>query len=171
MAPSRAAATVVPVHELEVSFREAMAHVVSPVTVITTMVDSVPTGTTVLAFASLSVAPPMVFFALDNRGGMIERVREAGRVGINVLAGSQDEVALRFARRDLADRFADLNWHEDHGLPHIEGTTSWLRCEELELVPGGDHTVVLAKVAAAESAGNSGLGFHLRRFTDVSPHG
>ncbi len=157
------------VQHLEAIFRDAMARVASPVTVITTMVDGVPSGTTVSAFASLSVDPPMVFFALDNRGGMIERVREVGRVGVNVLAGNQADVALRFARRDLPNRFSDLAWREDHGLPRIEGTVSWLRCEALELVPGGDHTVVLARVADAETFGDSSLGYHLRQFKDVRP--
>lgn len=156
-------------NELEVIFREAMARVPSPVTVITTTVDDTPAGTTVSAFASLSVDPPMVFFALDNRGGMIERIREAGRVGVNVLAGGQSEVAMRFARRDLADRFYGLAWREDHGLPRIDGAVSWLRCEELQLIPGGDHTVALATVADAETAGDASLGYHLRLFKDVRP--
>ncbi|MDO5675953.1 MAG: flavin reductase family protein, partial [Propionibacteriaceae bacterium] len=78
--------------QLEVSFREAMARVPSPVTVITTTLDGVPWGTTVSAFASLSVDPPMVFFALDNRGGMIDRIRQAARVGVNVLAGDQADL-------------------------------------------------------------------------------
>ncbi|GAA4889315.1 flavin reductase family protein [Tessaracoccus lubricantis] len=157
-------------HELEVSFREAMARVPSPVTVVTTMLDGVPTGTTVSAFASLSVTPPMVFFALDNRSGMIERIRETGRVGINILAAGQGEVALRFARRDIPDRFADLAWQDDHGLPRLEGSVSWLRCEQLEFVAGGDHTVVLATVAAAEAHSDSSLGYHLRQFRDVIPY-
>ena len=147
-----------------------MAHVPSPVTVITTMVDGAPTGTTVSAFASLSIDPPMVFFALDNRGGMIDRVRESGRVGINLLAGDQSEVALRFARRDLPDRFAGLGWHADEGLPRIDGAVAWLRCEELEFRPGGDHTVVLAHVTEAEFDGDESLVYHLRAFRDVGPH-
>lgn len=155
------------VHELEENFRNAMARVPSPVAVITAMIDGEPTGTTVSAFASLSVDPPMVFFALDNAGGMIDRIRTARRVGINVLAGKQAEVALRFARRDLPDRFADLNWRVDHDLPRIDATAAWLRCEELEFVAGGDHTVVLARVAAAEALGTSSLGYHLRQFKNV----
>lgn len=146
-----------------------MAHVPSPVTVITTMVDGAPTGTTVSAFASLSIDPPMVFFALDNRGGMIDRVRESGRVGINLLAGDQSEIALRFARRDLPDRFAGLDWHEDEGLPRIDGAVAWLRCEELEFRPGGDHTVILGHVATAQTDGVSSLAYHLRQFRDLRP--
>lgn len=63
----------------------------------------------------------MVFFALDNRGGMIDRVRQAGRLGVNILAGGQDDIALRFARRDLPDRFKNLDWRLDHDPPASTG--------------------------------------------------
>ena len=160
---------MVGVDELSTTFRDAMARVSSPVTVITTIVDGAPTGTTVSAFASLSVDPPMVFFALDNRGGMIDRVRAAGRIGVNILAAGQDEVALRFARRDLPDRFAGLAWRDDRGLPRIDGAVAWLRCEQLQLVPGGDHTVILGHVDDAATEGERSLGYHLRTFRDVGP--
>ena len=52
------------VDDLHSSFRDAMARVAAPVTVVTTSVDGVPTGTTVSAFASLSITPPMVLLAL-----------------------------------------------------------------------------------------------------------
>lgn len=163
--------TVGAVDDLQSTFRDAMARVPAPVTVITTTVDGVPMGTTVSAFASLSIAPPMVLLALDNRGGMIERARATGRIGVNVLAGDQADVAVRFARRDIADRFAGLAWHEDHGLPRIDGVAAWLRCEELTFEPGGDHTIILGTVAAAEAADGSSLAYHLRRFQDLPPTG
>lgn len=162
-------ATVDAVDPLIDTFRDAMARVPAPVTVITTAVDGAPTGTTVSAFASLSLTPPMVVFALDNRGGMIDRVRESGRLGVNILGAGQGDLAIRFARRDLPDRFAGLDWTVDHGLPRLDGIVSWLRCEELELLPGGDHTVVLAHVTAAETLGDHSLGYHLRTFRDVGP--
>lgn len=161
--------TVVAVDDLQNSFRDAMARVAAPVTVVTTSVEGVPTGTTVSAFASLSIAPPMVLLALDNRGGMIGRVRAAGRIGINVLAADQADLALRFARNDLPDRFSGLAWHEDHGLPRLDGAVAWLRCDELTFEPGGDHTIILGTVAAAQVQGDTSLAYHLRQFQGLPP--
>ena len=155
------------VDELEQAFREAMARVSAPVTVITTCVDGTPSGTTVSAFASLSIAPPMVVLALDNRGGMIDRLRTAGRAGINILAGDQAGIAQRFARRDLADRFAGLAWRDDHHLPRFDGVAAWLRCEQLTFEPGGDHTIVLGTVAEAVSADARSLAYHMRQFRSL----
>lgn len=146
-----------------------MAHVPAPVTVITTTLGGMPTGTTVSAFASLSITPPMVVFALDNRGGMIERLRASSRAGINILSGDQAHIALQFARRGAADRFDDLDWHADHGLPRISQATSWLRCEELQFVPGGDHTVVLGTVTEAQTTPGPSLAYHLRTFRNLTP--
>lgn len=155
--------------DLEQAFRDAMARVPAPVTIVTTIDDDgVPHGTTVSAFASLSIAPPMVLFALDNRGGMRNRIAAAGKVGINVLAGDQADVALRFALPGL--RFEETPWHLDGGLPRLDGVAAFLHCDHVELLPGGDHTVVLGTVRSAESVGDQSLSYHLRQFHAVPPH-
>lgn len=150
--------------ELAQGFREAMAQVSAPVSVVTTMVEGVPHGSTVSAFASLSVHPPMVIIALDNRGALVNHVRASGRLMLNVLADDQADVALRFATRTVADRFDGLAWTEDHGLPRLDGAAAWLRCERVVLEPGGDHTVLLATVFATETSGRGGLTYYRRQF-------
>ncbi len=152
----------------ELDFREAMANVSAPVTIITTMVDGVPYGSTVSAFASLSVHPPMVLFALDNRGALINHVRSTLRIGVNVLSSAQANLAVRFATRGLPNRFDDIDWFEDDGLPRISGSTAWLRCDEVTCTPGGDHTVLLGTVSAADSSGVDGLTYYQRRFGSAS---
>lgn len=149
---------------LEADFREAMAHVSAPVTIVTTTVDGEPHGSTVSAFASLSVTPPMVLVALDNRGALVGQVREAGRLAVNVLAADQSALAIRFATRGLQDRFAGIDWAFDDGLPRLAGTSAFLRCDRVTFEPGGDHTVLLATVAAAESSDVDALTYYLRGF-------
>ncbi|MGO1488412.1 MAG: flavin reductase family protein [Arachnia sp.] len=152
----------------ELDFRDAMAHVSAPVTIITTMVDGVPYGSTVSAFASLSVHPPMVFLALDNSGALINHIRASGRIGVNVLTSAQAPLAVRFATRGLEDRFAGIDWVEDDGLPRLPDSTAWLRCDEVTFTPGGDHTVLLCTVSGAETAGVDGLTYYQRRFGSAS---
>lgn len=150
--------------QLAIDFREAMSRVPAPVTVVTTMLDGRPHGTTVSAFASLSVHPPMVVIALDNRGALVEQVRRAGRLGVNILSETQTEEAVRFATPGLRDRFDGVKWSSDEGLPRLAGTAAWLRCEHVVLEPGGDHTVLLATVATAESSGSGSLTYYRRQF-------
>lgn len=149
---------------IELDFREAMAHVSAPVTIITTMIDGVPYGSTVSAFASLSVNPPMVVLALDNRGALINHVRTSQRIGVNILSSAQGDLAVRFATRGLQNRFDGIDWIDDGGMPRLQGATSWLRCDEVTFTPGGDHTVLLGTVSAAETSGVDGLTYYQRRF-------
>lgn len=149
--------------ELTEAFKEAMAHVSAPVSVMTTMRDGQPAGSTVSAFASLSVTPPMIILALDNRGSLIDQLRETGLLGINILASDQAQIAVQFARR-VPDRFAGLDWQPDDGVPRLAGITAWLFSDELQFEPGGDHTVVLATISKAETLGDDGLTYYRRDF-------
>ncbi len=150
--------------QLADDFREAMAHVSAPVSVVTTMVDGVPHGSTVSAFASLSIHPPMVLIALDNRGALVGHIRRSGRLAVNVLADDQEGIARRFATPAIRDRFEGIAWTNDNGLPRLAGATDWIRCDQVVFEPGGDHTVLLATVSAAETSGRPGLTYYLRHF-------
>lgn len=149
--------------ELAEDFKEAMAHVSAPVSVMTTMTSEGPVGSTVSAFASLSVTPPMIILALDNRGSMVDHLRASGVLGVNILASGQARLAVRFASK-IDDRFDGVDWVYDHGVPRLEGITAWLFCDQLKFEPGGDHTVILATVAGAETLGDDGLTYYRRDF-------
>lgn len=84
---------------LTAAFREVMSGVATPVSVVTAMDDGRPHGTTVSAFSSLSMQPPMVLVALDRRSELLGLITSSLRFGINVLGGGQSALALAFARK------------------------------------------------------------------------
>lgn len=127
------------------SFRDLMAGVCAPVTVVTTAIDGRPHGATVSAFASLSLRPPMVTIALDRNSVLLERILAVGRLGVNVLGRAQDELALAFARRAV-DRFAGVEWRMEHDLPRLLEAPGWMACDLADTVQGGDHILLLAEV-------------------------
>jgi len=86
-------------------FRDLMAGVWAPVTVVTTMNQDAPHGATVSSLASLSLNPPLVSVAFDRGSALLPQILAAGRFGVNILGHAQDELAVTFARRG-ADRFA-----------------------------------------------------------------
>lgn len=133
----------------EAQFKDLMASVPAPVTVLTTAGLDGPAGTTVSAFMSLSLEPPMVLAALNNDSALLAHIRNAGFFGVNVLAHGQTDVALSFARKS-DDRFAGVVWELDHGLPRLAGTTGWIVCELAEALPGGDHAILLGDVKHAD---------------------
>src|SRR5881397_2729846 len=123
-------------------FRDLMAGVCAPVTVVTTADGDGPHGATVSSFASLSLRPPLVTVALDRRSGLLARILDARRFGVNVLASAGDELALRFARRD-GDRFGSVPWSSSRGLPRLDDAAGWAVCDLRQVVAGGDHLLLV----------------------------
>jgi flavin reductase (DIM6/NTAB) family NADH-FMN oxidoreductase RutF len=154
--------------DIKAVFREVMAGVCSPVAVVTAADGSRPHGSTVSAFTSLSLHPPMVVVALDRTSRLLALIRDTGRFGVNVLGSGQSALARDFARRD-GDRFAAAPWRLEDGLPRLEGTTGWLACRAAELVPGGDHVLLLGEVTRAQPAHGSPLTYFRRTFGTHAP--
>ena len=131
-------------------FRDLMAGVCAPVTVVTTMTNGVPHGATVSSFASLSLNPPLVSVAFDRGSALLRQIQAAGRFGVSVLGHAQDELAVTFARRG-ADRFAAAPWFTDHALPRLAGAPGWMACELDRSIEAGDHLLLFGLVTAASS--------------------
>ncbi len=144
-------------------FRDVMAGVCAPVTIVTTAEEGQPHGATVSAFASLSLRPPMVTVALDNASQLLARIERTGRFAVNVLGRAQDELAMLFARRAV-DRFAETDWHLDHGLPRLLAAPGWIVCELARSVEGGDHRLLLGTVTHAVSTPAAPLVYSHRTF-------
>ena len=148
---------------LETQFREVMAAVCTPVSIATALDGDHPHGTTVSAFTSLSMTPPMVLVSLDRGSELLTMVRRTRRFGLNVLAASQSGLAVAFARKGR-DKFEGVSWGVDHDLPRIDGVIGWLGCHTARFVPGGDHVVVLGDVEIAAHCPGPPLTYHGRIF-------
>lgn len=150
---------------LQHRFRDVMAGVATPVSVITSIgAAGLPHGTTVSAFASLSMGPPMVLVSLDRGSDLLVVVRESGRFAVNVLGADQASIALAFARKGGTGKFQGVRWDLDHGLPRLPGAPGWLACDVAELVDGGDHVLALGAVVAAGTSDGRPLTYHGRVF-------
>ncbi|GAB3845823.1 flavin reductase family protein [Dactylosporangium cerinum] len=144
-------------------FRDLMAGVCAPVTVVTTADGDGPHGATVSSFASLSLRPPLVTVALDRRSALLARILGSRRFGVNVLGSADDDLALLFARRDQ-DRFGTVGWSPSHGLPRLDSTAGWAVCDLRQVVEGGDHLLLMGLVTHAEPSHRSPLVYGHRTF-------
>jgi flavin reductase (DIM6/NTAB) family NADH-FMN oxidoreductase RutF len=148
-------------------FRETLSCVPGPVTVVTTLVGGRPHGTTVSAFCSLSADPPLVLVSLDRSSDLLGLVRETGRFAVNLLAAGQEEIGLACARKG-PEKFEAVAWRDECGLPRIEGAAGWLACDIRELLPGGDHVIVVGLVTACDTREADALVYRRRRFLHVA---
>jgi flavin reductase (DIM6/NTAB) family NADH-FMN oxidoreductase RutF len=131
-------------------FRDLMAGVCAPVTVVTTMAGSVPRGATVSSFGSLSLDPPLVSVAFDRGSTLLGQIQATRRFGVNILGHAQDQLAVTFARRG-ADRFAGADWFADHELPRLADAAGWLVCDLHRCVEAGDHLLLFGLVRTAST--------------------
>jgi flavin reductase (DIM6/NTAB) family NADH-FMN oxidoreductase RutF len=146
-------------------FRDVMSGVSAPVTVVSSMAGDRVYGTTVSAFSSLSLDPPMVLVALNRTSRLLALIEESRRFGVNVLAAGQSDLAGRFARQPSVKDFSGFGaWRTDHRVPRLAGTVGWVACDVVDLVPGGDHLVVLGSVVAAETSDGDPLIYYRRRY-------
>jgi flavin reductase (DIM6/NTAB) family NADH-FMN oxidoreductase RutF len=148
---------------LEKSFRAAMGNVAAAVSVVSTLEDGVPHGTTVSAFSSLSMDPPMLLVSLDNRSTLLTKLHIGSVVGVNVLAAHQEQVALHFARKG-DDKFADVAWQVEDEAPALVERHAWVSMVVEQLILAGDHTLVLGRVRAADTSDSDALTYWRRTF-------
>lgn len=149
-------------------FRAAMGQVCTPVTVVTALDGERPHGTTVSAFASQSMDPPMVMVSLARNSRLLPTLTLGGRFAVNVLSEKQSELALHFASKS-ENKFEGQPWHLREGAPCLAGAATTLICETNEQLAVGDHVIVCGTVVHAETSTAAPLTYHARSFGTHSP--
>ncbi|MHA6194824.1 flavin reductase family protein [Pseudomonas wadenswilerensis] len=130
------------------SFREALGHYASGITVITSHVDEQPLGFTCQSFYSVSMNPPLVSFSVMRNSASYPGIRQAGRFLVNILSGDQAGISNQFARKGT-DKWHGVEWQRSPlGNPIIAGSLHWLDCEIHAEHAAGDHLIVIGEVKA-----------------------
>ncbi|GAA3513117.1 flavin reductase (DIM6/NTAB) family NADH-FMN oxidoreductase RutF [Streptosporangium album] len=153
-------------------FRQALAVHAAGVVVITAQTDGVPVGLTATSFSSVSLAPPLVSFYVDQSSTTWPWLRQADHFAVNVLSSDQSELAARFARKGV-DRFAaPTSWRPGPlGVPLLGGVSAQLICAPHSTVGIGDHILVVGLVTETNlEPGSRPLLYHQGRFGRFAPH-
>ena len=129
--------------------REALGLFPTGVAIITTIVDSIPIGTTVSSFNSVSLDPPLVLFSIAKNAAALNAWKIANEFAINLLGEDQSQLSNRFAR-PLTDKWDGIEpvFAQAIHAPLIPGALGWLECESYAQHDGGDHIIFLGRVVA-----------------------
>jgi flavin reductase (DIM6/NTAB) family NADH-FMN oxidoreductase RutF len=131
-------------------FRQVMGNFATGITVVTTYgPDGKPYGLTVNSFASVSLNPLLVVVCLDNRLTGLPSFKDSKRFGVSILSEAQEELSRLFAKKD-SERPSTIFFEGSHGLPLLRHSLGCLECETVATYPGGDHTIFMGHVLAAE---------------------
>lgn len=137
----------------EYRFRSVLSRFASGVTIVTAVdSDGADHGITVSAFSSLSLEPPLILACIDHATVMHGVLATATAFTVNVLAADQEELARKFSDPDN-DRFDGASFtHGSNGAATLTGVAAHLECALTHRFEGGDHTVLVGRVEAAEAS-------------------
>lgn len=155
------------------SFREALGHYASGITVITSHIDDEPIGFTCQSFYSVSMSPPLVSFSVKSNSYSYPKIRQAGRFAVNILSGEQVKISNQFAQQG-ADKWHGVEWQESPlGNPIIVGSLHWLDCEIHAEHAAGDHLIVIGEVKVLklqEAAATQPLLYFKGQYCNLAAH-
>lgn len=128
------------------SLRRALGQFCSGITVVASVVDSIPIGLTCQSFFSLSLEPPLVALAASKSSTSFPLVRARRLFSVNVLADHQRAVSAALAHTGV-DKWAGIEWHAGrHGQPILPGSLVSLECRLETVHETGDHYLVVGEV-------------------------
>jgi flavin reductase len=121
------------------------------VSIVVAEVDGHRHGRTVSSLVSLSLEPPLVGISVAQSASIHELLRDAGTWAVSVLAGGQDELAMRFARSGVPPL---VLWDgvevRDDDPRLIAGAAGWLIARTVETLVTGDHTFFVGEVESVQ---------------------
>ena len=128
--------------------RGALRGLISPVTVITTMLDGRAWGLTVSAFTPVCLDPPTILVCVNRETATAACIAAEGRFGVNVLAQHQTSLSQRCAAPGVPKFLAPselLPADPESRVPIICDALVSFECAA-ERVEVGTHFVVLGRV-------------------------
>lgn len=107
-------------------------------------------GLTMNSVTSVSLDPPMLLICPASGSQTLRAMRKSRIFCVNFLAGTQEGLARRFARREQ-DKFDGVPFRSGRlGAPVLEGVLASFECCIDGVFPGGDHEIVLGLLTHAE---------------------
>ncbi|HEY1977932.1 MAG TPA: flavin reductase family protein [Candidatus Baltobacteraceae bacterium] len=148
-------------------FKHTMRHVPTGVTVVTSFKDGEPRGITVSAFASVSADPPIVLICINRAARSYLFISASRAFCVNVLAGSQRDLAERFSGKIRDRQFDEMQYRVgETGAPVLEGTIAHFECTVTEEHHAGSHSIFLGRVIACAGRPGTPLGYFNGGFHD-----
>ncbi|WP_328379187.1 flavin reductase family protein [Streptomyces sp. NBC_00440] len=128
-------------------FRQVFRRYPAGVVAVTADSGRGPVGFTATSLTSLSLEPPLVSFGIAVTASSWPHIERATTAVINFLSSDQEPLARTFAKSGI-DRFAaPTQWRRlPGGEPVLGGVAGWLRLGVEQIVPAGDHRIVVARV-------------------------
>ena len=155
------------------SFRATLAQWASGVTILTSHHNGLRVGITASSLSSVSLEPPRVLICVAKRLYTHTVIIESKVFAVNILSAAQQEWGMRFAGRvsEGEDRFAGIDYFTaETGSPLLPDVLGWLDCRLSAAYDGGDHSIFVGDVVAANAvASGEPILYYNRQWRQFSP--
>tara|TARA_B100000029_G_scaffold513296_1_gene612389 strand:- start:309 stop:773 length:465 start_codon:yes stop_codon:yes gene_type:complete len=130
-------------------FKKVMGSFASGITVISINDKDIFYGKTVSSFASLSLKPPLVSFALDKRASSLKKYLNTNYLGINILSKNQKNLSLHFSYKKI--KWGNIEYFlSDNNVPMISNSLANIECKKINTYKAGDHIIFICKVISSK---------------------
>jgi len=131
------------------SFRQSLGTFPTGVCLVTTVSHhGKREGMTINSFASVSLAPPLILWSIRDDARSADAFIASRHFILSVLASSQRDLAVHFAR-SAPDKFTRCNDEFEDGIggcPRLRRSVATFECTTYSRHQEGDHTILLGRV-------------------------
>jgi flavin reductase (DIM6/NTAB) family NADH-FMN oxidoreductase RutF len=148
-------------------FRQTVGQFATGVTVIAAEIEGTVHALTANSFTSLSLEPPLVLFCVGKTTKTGQLIDVGARFCVSILGVEQRDLSMYFGGAWSDDAppppFVFVTWHDT---PRLDGCVAALSCLVEAIHDGGDHRIVVGRVAAFQRRedGMAPLVFHGGRY-------
>jgi len=129
------------------AYRDALSCFATGVTVVSAHHDAQDWGMTCNSFSSVSLEPRLVLWSIRQSASSRAAFVNAGGYTVSVLSDEQQALAGQFSTGDMAQRFAGVAADRlASGRLRLAGSSAWFDCALVQVIPAGDHDILLGEV-------------------------
>lgn len=156
----------------QASFRDAMAHLASAVSILTTSGEAGTIGLTVSSVTSVTDSPATLLVCINQASEVHDIIKRNGKVTVNILKAEQQNLALHFAAMadsSMEERLAWDMWQTGaNGIPHLRDALVNLQGRIVADNQIGSHSVFFIEIDAIDLQPGEALLYFNRTFKNLA---
>lgn len=138
--------------DLRLHFKEFFSRLASGVCAVTLWRDGRLHGFTATSVISVSIRPLRILFCVSQTSESYSCLTQGAAIGISILNAEQRVLSDRFASKAAIGGYDDVRIADraKHA-PLIDGALGHITAIVVEMIPSGDHTIILCDVTSAQA--------------------
>ncbi len=153
-----------PPNDLTRTFKEVFSQLASGVCVVTFWRGGRLHGFTATSVISVSLRPLRVLFCVSRASESCTCLASGSVIGISILNAEQRALSDRFARKVAFGAYDDVRIADRaQQAPLLEGALGHITAVVVEMIPSGDHAIVLCDVTSAHAESDGAPLLYCRR--------